>query len=975
MRTISRLSVLVLFACLQSIVWSGELAENLRDQISAKQSGDLVPVWIKLPRVESASQFKASVNAQATTRAGRYQVVVNRFRQDHTKAQKAMVQKLKELKRNNLASTIKPHWITNIVEVEVAAGELPQLAGRSDVETIYAVPRIELIAPNKIGETPALSTGVGNDLTYINADDAWIAGYTGAGRVICSFDTGIEGDHPAFYNNWKGHDGDSAAAWFDPLDQESFPHIISGVSTNHGTQTMGILVGHDNATGDTIGVAPDAKWISAAVIDIPGTSIIDAFEWAADPDGDPNSIDDVPDVINHSWGVKDIGCTNIFYDLIDNLEALGIVNIFAAGNEGPSASTIRNPANRANDSLDCFAVGNISSSSTPPLISSGSSRGPSDCNGAIKPNVTAPGVSIRTSIPGGSYGYFSGTSAATPHVSGLVALLRQKNPNATVDEIKEAILTTAIDYGDTGPDNDYGWGVVDCMAALNALSSTNVDANVRVYAFDHAPIAPGNTVEGTVVLQNLGADVSGVSASLTGSDLSLTVLNGSAYFGNINEGDTVRSSDIIRVIVSDTITEGSVLSLDFAITGDGGYSQSAKLYFVVEPVSKHLFATHDAGRIEFTISNFGTYGLGPNSFFPAGGVGFCFDGGANDLYEAGLLIGANSSHVSDGVRNAAGEPDGDYRVMPGGNIELIEPGSLATQETFSRFSDARAEEPLGLEITQQSYAFDLAPYDDFLIIRYILKNSNAYAISGIYVSLYLDWDVVAFNVNAGGWEASDSIAWMAYNNGTSLSSFRGVRVVDGTTATAMTSKASDLVSYPEGFTEQEKYNSLIDGFGSASTYADALQDLVQLVSAGPLAIDAGQVDTVAFALLGDSSLIDIKAAAYWAQFMYDNISTDVHDGDGALPKQFTLSQNYPNPFNPSTAIEYSLPVRCHVELTIYNVLGQKVRTLVDEIQRACCQTVAWDGKNDHGKELASGIYLYRIKAGEFTQSRKMLLLK
>jgi len=386
---------------------------------------------------------------------------------------------------------------------------------------IYAVPEIELIIPEKsspapalstgvednlvfinaddawaagftgagrvICSFPALSTGVEDNLVFINADDAWAAGFTGAGRVICSFDSGVDGAHPALYNNWKGLDGDSAAAWFYPKDQLSFPHIPPGTWPSHGTCVMGILVGHNDATGNTIGLAPDAKWISAALIGIEGVSLLDAFEWAANPDGDPNSMDDVPDVINHSWGFVGIGCTNAIYDLIDNIEALGIVNIFAAGNLGPTVSSIYNPANRANDLLDCFAVGNFDHNSD--AIASSSSRGPSDCNGAIKPNVTAPGTSIRTSYPNNNYVNFSGTSAATPHVAGLVALLRQKNPNATVDEIKEAILTTAIDYGSDGPDNDYGWGVIDCMAALNALSSVNNDPNVRVYAFDHPPIA------------------------------------------------------------------------------------------------------------------------------------------------------------------------------------------------------------------------------------------------------------------------------------------------------------------------------------------------------------------------------------------------------------------------------------------------------------------------------------------------------
>lgn len=985
MRTICRPLFFVMFICLPSIAWSGELAANLRDEISSMRSHELVKVWIKLPRVDDAFLFKASVNAQAATRTGRYQVAVSRLRQSNTNAQQALVQRLKEMASNNLAANIRPHWIANIVEAEVAAGELSRLASRSDIEVLYAVPQIESIIPDKVDAAPALSTGVEDNLTYIKADSVWAAGYTGAGRVICSFDTGVDGVHPALINNWKGHDGDSMAAWFDPLDQELFPHTIPGTSTNHGTQSMGILVGHDDATGDTIGVAPDAKWISAAVIDIPGTSIIDAFEWAANPDGDPNSIDDVPDVINHSWGVKNIGCINIFYDLIDNLEVLGIVNVFAAGNEGPGDITIRNPANGDNDSLDCFAVGSIETTSTPPTVSFSSSRGPSDCNGTIKPNVTAPGSGIRTSLPGGGYWGFSGTSAATPHVAGLVALLRQKNPNATVDEIKEAILTTAIDYGDPGPDNDFGWGVIDCMAALNALLPNNVDPNVRVYAFDHALIAPGDTVVGTVVLQNTGADVFGVSASITGSHPSLTVLDDSAYFETIREGDTVRSDDTIRVIVSDTVTEGSVLSLDFVITDNDVYSQLAKLYFVVEPAGKRLFVTHDAGRIEFTVSNFGTYGLGDGSFFPAGGVGFTFDGGANDLYEGGLMIGTAPDSISDGVRNPFGEPDGDFQVLPGGNIELIEPGTLTSQETFSRFSASRAETPIRLEIIQQSYASDSIAHDDFLILRYIVKNTSIVwpTMYGLYVGLYLDWDIVNYASNAGGWEASDEFAWVAYNNGVSLSNFRGVKVVDGATASVFTATVADICyDHPslcpggDGFTEQEKYDALTDGFSTANVYKNTQQDLNQVVSAGPLTIKVGKVDTVAFALLAGNSLADIVAAAAEAQVAYDGVITDVEDETGdMLPTQFTLSQNYPNPFNPHTTIEYSLPVKSHVVLSIYNILGQKIRTLIDKNQGAGCRAVLWDGKTDRGKDVASGIYFYRLESDQVSITKRMLLLK
>jgi hypothetical protein len=93
------------------------------------------------------------------------------------------------------------------------------------------------------------------------------------------------------------------------------------------------------------------------------------------------------------------------------------------------------------------------------------------------------------------------------------------------------------------------------------------------------------------------------------------------------------------------------------------------------------------------------------------------------------------------------------------------------------------------------------------------------------------------------------------------------------------------------------------------------------------------------------------------------------------PIDFNLSQNYPNPFNPSTTISYQLPRSGKVELKIYNMLGQEVRKLVDENQAAGQYTVQWDGRNYNGKPVASGVYLYRLKAGEFVETKKMLLLR
>ncbi len=780
------------------------------------------------------------------------------------------------MKAAGQADKIKGHWLVNIVEAEVSAGQLNALAKRNDIDMIYAVPKLELVEPTDVQPSPASPDTVTSTLKTINADDAWHAGYTGQGRVICSFDTGVDGLHPALYHNWKGLDGDSAAAWFDEQYQQSFPHYIGGSSTYyHGTHVMGILCGHDDAAGDTVGVALDAKWISAAVIDILGAPILDAFEWAADPDGDPNTIADVPDVINHSWGVKGVGCENLFFDMIDNLEALGIVNVFAAGNEGTQGSmTIRNPANRANDSLDCFAVGNLTTATNPPTIDASSSRGPSDCNGAIKPNVCAPGTTILSTAPNNSYTYLTGTSMAAPHVSGLVALLRQKNPNATVDQIKNAILTTTNKLGRTLPDNSYGWGMIDCMAALNAISSATPAPVLRVYTYDHSTVLPGATVSGTLVLQNLGANASSVAVTITGADPALSVISGAASFGTIVKNDTVRSATALSVQVDDTVTAGRLLSADLQITASG-YSTTGKLFFVVEPASErqqyNLGVT--GNKIQYTITNYGTYGLALGSFFPFHGIGLIVNNsGYNEIYESGFAIATGPAYVSDGLRNGAGEPDGDFAVSPGGNLTVTTGGSYAAQEAVCRFNDSRAQQPIGIDVELHTYAFDSVGYDGFIIMQYIISNPTVYAIGGLEVGQYFDWDPVSFASDAGGWRAADSASWVAYNAGGVYSDYRGVRVVDGTISSVWTADAvlSTYYGSSDGFTESEKWAALTSGFATANTFATSQVDITQMVSAGPLFLNPGDVDTVAFAVLTGANLTEFGVTSTRAKNAYDN---------------------------------------------------------------------------------------------------------
>ncbi|OGU36476.1 MAG: hypothetical protein A2058_07065 [Ignavibacteria bacterium GWA2_36_19] len=97
--------------------------------------------------------------------------------------------------------------------------------------------------------------------------------------------------------------------------------------------------------------------------------------------------------------------------------------------------------------------------------------------------------------------------------------------------------------------------------------------------------------------------------------------------------------------------------------------------------------------------------------------------------------------------------------------------------------------------------------------------------------------------------------------------------------------------------------------------------------------------------------------------------------DPFLPEDFSLSQNFPNPFNPSTVISYSLPTNSLVTLIIYDLLGREVKTLINNEQNSGVYKVQWNGENDYGSKVSSGLYIYTIRTGQFNESRKMVLLK
>ncbi|MGQ9815393.1 MAG: S8 family serine peptidase, partial [Candidatus Roseilinea sp.] len=269
-------------------------------------------------------------------------------------------------------------------------------------------------------------------------------------------------NHPALKSSYRGWNGGPATDhlhnWFDATNEAStYPSDLNG----HGTHTMGTIVGQNG-----IGIAPGARWMAAKGLNGAGYGLYSwlhaAFQFMLAPAGNPAY---APDIVSNSWGSED-GLDTEFAADIAALRAAGIVALFANGNKGPAAGTVNSPASLPG----AFGVGATDPDDD---VAYFSSRGPSPF-GEVRPHLSAPGVGVLSTFPGGSYATASGTSMATPHAAGAAALVLSANPSLSVFSVTHALTSTAVPLSTTLPNNASGWGRVDAWNAVLSVISTGV---------------------------------------------------------------------------------------------------------------------------------------------------------------------------------------------------------------------------------------------------------------------------------------------------------------------------------------------------------------------------------------------------------------------------------------------------------------------------------------------------------------------
>ena len=486
----------------------------------------------------------------------------------------------------------RPLYLVNGLAVRGNLALARRIASRSDVVRIVGDPKVRGIETSLFTPAPGSPDAIEWGVTRVNADDVWtFDGKRGEGIVVASADTGVEWTHPAIQSKYRGWNGSAASHdfnWFDAIADTVEPLD----DNNHGTHTTGTMVGDDGGTNQ-IGVAPGAKWIACRNMDHgngqPSTYIacnqffLAPYPHGGDPETDGNPAL-APDIINNSWSCPaSEGCDAfVLESSFAALRAAGILAVAAAQNSGPGCSTVNDPPGIYEEALVAGAsdINNV--------LASFSSRGPvtADGSGRMRPDIAAPGVSVRSSIRGGGYSSFSGTSMASPHTAGAAALLWSAKPQVRgligitrclLERSATGVLTLGSPQtcgGTTAasrPNNFWGYGLVDAYGAIHF--GPDADADGIADACDCLPSDGG--------VYDVAAEVAGVAfdaakTTLSWSSQARQAGNGTAY--DVVRGDlqTLRATGTI----ADAACHGTV-GTSTSIADAATPAPDAGFYYVV----------------------------------------------------------------------------------------------------------------------------------------------------------------------------------------------------------------------------------------------------------------------------------------------------------------------------------------------------------------------------------------------------------
>jgi len=1111
------------------------LTPDLEKMLERAGTRDFIPVNIVLK--EQVNSRKLLEEVKTLSKNERRKYVINKLKKFSERTQAELLSYLRNVETLGKVKNIRSLWIANLISCEATKDVIRKLAMNPEVKSIDWDEKrnmlLDVIKPSNfalpdktIGNTPPGIEETVWNLYTINAPSVWELGYTGNGVIVGILDTGVNYNHSDLNDHvWENLDeipnngiDDDNNGYVDDYYGYNFAYDTSDPMDDHGhgTHCAGTIAG-DGTAGIQTGVAPDAAIMSLKVLDSWGSGL-ESDVWEAIQYAVANGADVMSFSIGwmHAWNPD----RTTWRQVLDDALAAGVISAVAAGNErdsgDPAPDNVRTPGDVPPPWInpdqptpwgEVSDVVTVGATDINDVIAYFSSFGPVSWGnvspffdwdyppGLYDPDVTAPGVNITSldyADPNGyEYGW-SGTSMATPHVAGLMALLLQSDPELTPYKIDSIIELTAVDLGSSGKDNDYGAGRIDAFAAVMAILPIRI---IHTPLPDYEDPQPYYPVVAQITSQEAPLNLNALFVYYrvgNGDFISLNMLptgNPDEYEADIPyqyppatvsyyiyAEDTIGNNTtsppnapqntynfyigpIVTLLYEDVesgqgewthqantpnygdqwhISTQRYHSLSHSWkcgdVGSGNYADSLDAVLVTPPISlpdygpkKLIFwhwmfaetssyyigSAYDGGIVEIND------GSGWQQIFPEGGYPFIQRGGSGSPLPAGTPIFSGQipwSQVTFDLSNYSGVVQIRFRFASdravnyeGWYIDDIELTGPPVTPIFTR-GDANTDG--NVDVTDAVYILiHLFPTPMFLCER--AADVNLDSILSITDVTYLLDNLFPLPSlpppDSCGQSVLDILPCDTFPPcgwATAIEKRPSLQVKVGlefgeierekgySHIPIYVNTDGEIAAFQFKLSYDGKSQLWVENSGCVTENYDYFNSFVgenKIMVASVVSLTPStQRKAVKYMESGKYKVAEIKIKGNEVpnftpeEVIFSDIygyrivskkTPGVKEKGKNLPRSFSLSQNLPNPFRHETEIRYTLPKEVKVKLVIYNVTGQKVRTLVSGKENAGYKSVRWDGRDDKGRRVSPGVYFYRLEAGDYESIRKLILIK
>ncbi len=875
---------------------------------------------------------------------------------------------------------VKDPGLERIYQIRVS----PKANLENVIKELAEDPRVEYAEPKYIHHRSFLPSPVDplqqSYLTRVMAPQAWALFSTGPKVIIGIVDSGSELDHEdladnIYYNpgeagNGKEDDGidndgngkvDDYCGWdFVGPNSNNFVERndpnVKDILNDHGVHVSGLA---SAVTNNAKGVASIAYnhaqlLIVKAAADNNSEDIYQGYE------GVKYAADMGANIINCSWGSP--GGGNFGRDIINYAISKNCLIVAAAGNGANTGNEPEYPAAYQG----VIAVANTDNSDR---------KHPSSTYGGFV-SMTAPGVGIISTTYPNTYDPNTGTSMSAPVVSSAAALVKSfYGDRFDMQQVGELIRATAdtIDHLNPAFRGQLGKGRLNVHRALQAL--TNQPPSVRIQNITQVEKPASNVVQPDTLylyfdLKNFLFPVNNLLVTLKTTNPNVTVISPSVTVPSL--GELITQSQVGPFKVTIRPQTPSNTPVEFRLEFSSGvppnnYQDYENFSLIVAKDYVDIITP----SVTTTLTSNGRIGYSAPD--QTGGSGFQYKG--NDLlFEASLMIGNAADRVSNNARGVNSNTD-DHFVKKVRAHEVVNNADSTLAE--AEFEDSGNPKRLNIDVKQQMIGYKAAPNDKYVISEYEVMNTSVTELTNVFVGLFTDWDISGGSTNATEYDSANRLAYTYEKvpGGT----FAGVKLLSNSAPSSYYPLSYQLSGNPlsdDDFTIVEKWETLTSGIkstGLATGTAPGV-DVSSVSGTGPYRIPANGSIKVAFALIAGDNLADLKASAQAAQQKYNRILEQ--------NRQFTEVEFlvYPNPLvtslNTTNTIRFNLPEDGQVSLDLYNILGQRVKSIIsNQLYGQGSYSINENFMSGNLIDVYTGVYFYKLTFNNKIKTRKITVLR